>query len=413
MEARENPAVNVWQAVSPYYSYFGLSSNWSDGTPTSDDVLVFDGGVSNIGTIFPYTGGYQYAGLKFLNGYTGTVTLPADITFGGYWQTCGNTVQTAAYHTVTVTDTFQWTGGVINNGLNAATYDLKGITSGQIGTDSSTLYSGSKFVLEKNGSTGTVVQQTGVLHLPNGSDIEILADCELLQRQINAPVNSGFEIDTSGNVFVAGAGRFLSEGGKVPSVKVDPLGMLDVQKRNGKGGLTVTGKVPGSNWGVVSRGTIIVRNGETITATHGVAVTAGDFQTETAPNGVPQIVTINGRFSFEGNWIRLGLSNTLDGTELANAYSTLKVTKNADLLVGDFWTKLDATNNQNRDAIDTDEYLNCDSSFYIEPQSPAPAAGTNVLVSKNGFLSSINPTNADPTNFTMGRTASGKEWEVK
>ena len=59
LERRENPAANVWQPASPYYSYFYTSANWSDGTPTADDVLVFDGDVTGIGCAFPSASGQQ------------------------------------------------------------------------------------------------------------------------------------------------------------------------------------------------------------------------------------------------------------------------------------------------------------------------------------------------------------------
>jgi len=443
LEAREVLTVNTWIGVT---SNFHTASNWTDGVPTADDILVFSGLVatpietttndlvsivgddgplpippppppppppySNVSVTFPddTDADYEaaYAGIRILNGYGGTITFPTDQGFGEYTQNSGATSQ-AADTTISVTSTFGWVGGAINATSNTATMKLNGVTNGQIGEDTTTLSSGSNIVLD----SGATARQTGVLQLPNGSDVEILEDCELRQRQITAdpPPTAGFEIDGSGNVKVSG--RFLSEGGKVPSVKVEVGGTLDVERRGNKGGLTVTGKVPGGNFGVSSRGSIFLRNGETITADYGVEVTQGGFYTLSGFQ-IAQVATIDGRFVFEGDEIRLGLQNFLeDGTNLGASNTTLEVTKRTDLLSGDFKPKLDVNNVNNRDFIKTRKEFNCDTSFSIKPEAAAPAAGTLVLVSEDGFLTSLDPVNGDPTNFTMGRTPDGKKFEVK
>lgn len=429
---REVPAVNTWTGSGDDFSN---AAYWTDGVPTSDDILVFTGPVSpppvspppgfppvppvppppfsHASVTFPSTADLSYAGIRLLNSYGGTVTFPFNVSFGEWTQNSGATSQYADT-VVSVSNTFGWVGGAINTSTNAATMKLKGVLMGQIGEDTTSLSSGSKIVLDKNvGGIASYVQQTGVLQLLNDSDLDILGDCTLVQRQILAdpPPIAGFEIDGTGNVKVSG--RFLSEGGKVPSVKVEPSGVLDVERKFGKGGLTVTGKVPGSDWGVVSRGLITMRNGETLTATHGVAVTHGSFYIFSAFQ-IAQVATIDGRFSFEGDEIRLGLQNFLeDGTNLGHSNTTLKVTKRTDLLIGDFKPKLDVNDTEARDFIKTDKEFNCEPEFFIKPEAAAPAAGTLVLVSQDGFLSSNNPSNGDSTNFTMARTNDGKKFEVK
>lgn len=196
---REVPAVNIWQGTSDDFSN---AAYWTDGIPTADDILVLSGTPvqppsppppvgppvpnplpvtppsptnSNVSLTFPTSGGANYlssyAGIRILNGYTGTATFPANVGFGEWTQNSGATSQ-AADTTVTVTSTFGWVGGAINaSSGNAATMKLSSVTNGQIGEDATNLSTGSTLLLD---STSTV-QQAGVLNQLNGLPIRVAA----------------------------------------------------------------------------------------------------------------------------------------------------------------------------------------------------------------------------------------------
>ena len=172
------PAVNVWIGAS---DSFNTAANWTDGVPTADDTLVFTGPTSpppgppgpplppqysNHNVNFPTTSNLSFSAIEIKDGYSGSIYFPANISFGGYTQTTGATEQNFDT-TLTVTSTFNWTGGVVNNSSNTATYKLAGVPLGEIGTDDTTLSSGSKIVLDKN-SGGRVAALPGIEEHPVG-----------------------------------------------------------------------------------------------------------------------------------------------------------------------------------------------------------------------------------------------------
>jgi len=425
LEARENPAVNVWLGAA---DSFATARYWSDGVPTPDDVLVFTAtpvtvtlagkavlvSGSNQSLTFP-TSVLSFTGIRLLNGYAGTVTFPVGISFGEYTQNSGTTAQSSGT-VLSVSATFGWTGGTINNTGNAATYKLIG-ASGQFGEDTTTLSSGSKFVLD-NGATAT---QSGILNILNGQGIDVLAGAALYQQQLINQQNNKPAVNADGTVLTKG--EVYDKGGKLPSVKVDG-GSLWVQEK----GLEVTGKVPGEDWSVVvtttAGGTVRISSGETLKVAHGLYMNCatGSVYTNWADNG-PQTATIEGKFRIDDGTITLGEGRPVPNPNdvLSLVFSGLVVTENAELFGGTFKPQLNPQSSSGCDYIQANKKLDIDAAFKISPEyhvAGPPAYDTSawpVLVSGQGFTDGTNPTNGDEDHFTMARS-DGEDpltWVVK
>lgn len=409
LEAREVPAVNVWQGAA---DDFGDPDNWSDGVPTSDDILIFSGtsypidrfntvSGSNQSVTFPTTADLVYAGIEIVNGYSGTVTFPANISFGTYTQVCGATAQSAG-KMLTVTGTFSWTGGVVNNSVNLATYKFIGAT-GQIGTDDTDLSSGSSFLLGNLAGIGSYINQAGTLTLGNDSVVEVKAFSTFDQHRINAQIGAdGPKVLKDGvGTFYLDQGRLFSNGGEVPAVKIEG-GDLVVQGN----GLKVTDKVPGSTFGVrMDGGRIDIRNGSRLNATHGVYMLDGELTTTAVANVFP-MAWIEGALKVTDGNITIGTGN--DAT-----YSTLKVTGQVTLVEGNLHLKVDATNTMNVDNIQTDDKFDCWDMFSIVPHELNGAAPTNtqwvILESSiaNGFVGAMDISVATAHQANWDRSRNG------
>lgn len=415
------PAVNIWIGDSDAFNH---APYWTDGIPTSDDILVFTGPTSppppppgmpppppvppppysNADVSFPTTADLSFAGIRYENGYSGATYFPANISFGSYTQDTGTTEQ-AADKTLTVTSAFCWTGGDINATTNTATYKLAGVLGAQFGIDTSTLSSGSKIVLDKNvGNIGTSATQHGVLNVVG--TFEVLENCLLEVRQlIDQPGNKPKNLPTAGLVV---KGETTTQGAEFTSVKVIGAGVLDV-----RADIKVTDKVPGTDWGLIVDGTIdpvlVMKNFLVLEATHGVYIKNGQFIT-TYNQGVTQTPEIDGAFRIDAGKIELGVSDPVNVV----GYTTLTVTGRTYLWgTGKFHTRIDTANAGNRDAIHTKEKFNIGANFTIQPDTVANAAFSPVLVSDEGFTDNVDPNNPDPTKWEMQRDGTGKNFEVK
>lgn len=416
--------MNVWIGSS---DSFTTTAFWTDGVPTSDDTLVFTGPTSpppspplppwvpppppppysQQSVTFPTTADLSYAAIQFKDGYTGTVTFPANISFGGYNQTCGATAQSAD-KTLTVTTSFEWTGGVWNNTTNLATYKL--MAPGNIGTDTTSLSCGSKIVLDGTGDLAAYVNQAGVLNLGNGGGITVLEGGTYNMQQINVPVPTGGaepKIDNDGNMTLV-KGSVNIKHGTLKSVLING-GTLFVQED----GAEVTGTIPGSIWGVHATtldSKIVIRNGFTLKAAYDVYLEKGEMYTLAAPANGTQIATIDGGFYMNGGKLDLGRGN---GTSAAD-YSVLVVLVSAHLTGGTFATKLNANNTAQRDFISTGNMFYTYPDFKIEAiiHEGTGASGMkwDVLVSVNGFYNDIDddPGLIHPLIYAWGRRVGEK-----
>lgn len=347
-----------------------------------------------------------FAGIEISQTYTGTVTFLGDIGFGSYSQAGGTvdqpdgTALDPLNKKVSVGGTFMWTGGSIEG---PGTYHLQG-SGGRIGLDNS-LTTGSKFILDKSGPaslpTYSQITQSGTLSLTRDANIEIKSGF-LTQQRINGAasrpaITSLIGLTGDNGIIIRSEGMLTSHGGAVPSLLNDN-GRVYVTT----GGLEVTGKLPGSQWGFKMKGNGIteIKNGETLKAANGVYVESGRLETlfNLAAN---QIATIDGLFRMDGGTVQLGLAPD----EGHVGYSELHVKGRAELHGGTFKTKTDDNNRTDRDAIMTTDKLDTRAAFSILPFTNGPAGmGTPVLVSTLGFTTeSVDRGNPDNTKWIMER----------
>lgn len=363
LEAREVPATNYWQNIDTHSSN---PANWSDGVPTPDDGLVFrprldlappgEGGDPpppppppvSTGTTFPTTA-TQFAGIRFVSGYAGTVTLPVSITFGGCYQDCGATVQ-AGNTTLTAMTSFAWTGGAVNASGNAATYKLDGATGGVIGTETSSLTTGSTLTLEANGSIGTSASFAGTTWFDNEADLKINAFCQVLQQPVAPAVpveKKGKHTDpTKNTVYVYEGGKYVVDQLDQCGLGISILGgLLDIQS----GKLTASGKVNSTNNSItMDHGLIQIANGQDVEVTYGLSISNGTFKTFATATDVDPTVTITGDFTISGGGIIvLGMYPDNTGYKFAK----LKVIMTFTFAGGEFRAAVDAADGSKRDRI--------------------------------------------------------------
>lgn len=413
LEAREVPAINVWIGAS---DSFNTAAYWTDGVPTADDTLVFTGPTSpppsppggpplppippppysQQSVTFPTTSSQSYAGIEIKDGYTGTVTFPVSLSFGSYTQTTGSTAQYTET-TLTVTSTFNWTGGAVNATTNIATYHLTAVPLGIIGNDSSSLTSGSKIVLDKNvAGIGSSVQQAGVLSVVNGMWTEVLENSLLQMKQIQAVLPPGGNKPKNDHIVVKKGELQTFDGETIKSLKVEAGGKVSISAK----GLKVTDKVPGTNEGVyVTDGEITLAGGANLEATNDVYMNKGKLL------GVPdgdkdtfEEITITGGLSISDVTVRLTPANVTD-------YTKLIVTKTASMNNGTFEVGVKGNSNQKSDVIQAKKFDTA-SNFKIKvtEKDGNSQVGNNwdVLVSIDGF---VNETDI-PTSTAPGYTTS-------
>lgn len=199
LERRDNPALNVWLGTT---DSFTTASYWSDGVPTPDDILVFRGPIntstnpplpqsgSNTSVTFvsipppvPYAPD-TYAGVRIIDDYSGTLTIPFDIKFGEYTQTSGNT--STPGKNVTIDGSFSWKGGHLNTSSTAGEYRIA-VPLGVMDPNGGSVSSGSTIRLQANwaGIAGAVEMLAGDYTMRIGQSI-IVQDESILR--IKAPV---------------------------------------------------------------------------------------------------------------------------------------------------------------------------------------------------------------------------------
>lgn len=211
-------------------------------------------------------------------------------------------------------------------------------------------------------------------------------------------------------------GEAYSEGGKLPSVKVDG-GILEVLG----GGLEVTGKVTGTDWSVVvtatNGGQVWINTGETLKVAHGLQMNSqfGSINVLDV-GGVSQTATIDGQFRILQGSIRLNM-HAPEGDPEHN-YPNLLVTENAELWGGSFAPVINPLTSAECHFIKTNKKLDIASAFTIYPVysgnfPPYTAGAWPVLRSEEGFTDGINPTNGDPFDWDMYRSEDEKNWLVK
>jgi hypothetical protein len=201
LEARDVPAASYWNpAANPVTGIIDLNANavwsWTDANgnrshttaPDADDDLYFPGvGIpsssgQNSGPTYPTSicvvpagsayqgiylipppgssggGGYGTSGAQGVR-FEGPATVGTlDLRRGGIIQNPNGT-PSAESHTLTVTQHFNWTGGVLNSSAHAGTVKLVGVSDATIDAGATLLTNGSDLKL----TNGTVLSVGGVL----------------------------------------------------------------------------------------------------------------------------------------------------------------------------------------------------------------------------------------------------------
>lgn len=105
--------------------------NWSlNRPPLATDELVFDGDISSTSTTILRT---AYTGLRLIDGYSGTVTLSSFLTVEDFEMRSGALGQPMSNSPLTVTNSFVWTGGTLNNTTNTSTVKIVGVDNAEMG----------------------------------------------------------------------------------------------------------------------------------------------------------------------------------------------------------------------------------------------------------------------------------------
>ncbi|MBA4067984.1 MAG: hypothetical protein C0501_30630, partial [Isosphaera sp.] len=177
------PANLAWMPT--FGNDFGVAENWvhistglvSDDPPAQGDSLTFDGrsdadcvGMYGFGAdpMFP-----DYASFRLLSGYDGTVTLATGVSTDVFTLQSGSIAQGGSSANLSVSSTFTWTGGVLNNTPSNATVAILGGGQITLGGPGTTLTAGSTLAfgnLNPAGVVTTIISGAGDLLLNTTND---------------------------------------------------------------------------------------------------------------------------------------------------------------------------------------------------------------------------------------------------
>jgi hypothetical protein len=204
LEAREVPATLHWTgAVSEYVTD---PDNWQGGVlPQRGDDLIFDTGSRNCNALNPMQGGggpiegfssspYDFNSISVLSGYSGSVIVQGGILVGDLVLTGGDLRQpNGDLSTVTVANTFNWTGGTLNASTSRSTLAIRGGATATITPPTSgALVTGSTLSFEDDtststGSTGTF--KAGTIEWNNDAHWFIAAESEVVFDMTNGDLD--------------------------------------------------------------------------------------------------------------------------------------------------------------------------------------------------------------------------------
>lgn len=249
LEAREVPATFNWTgAVSTDAT---VAANWSSleepgGLPGEDDHLYFNAALvvtppGEVGGPPPSGSGVSvncdnlqslgsgFAGVYIGSSYTGTVTLGEALTFGEFDLANGAISQSASAYDLTVTGTFNWTGGVLNSSAALATFALNGATATIAPTGGGTVSLGSTIDFS-NGSITTL--KAGTLNVTK----------DAVELRVNG--YSTVKVDPGTNAYAVIGGLFATHLQIKPNANVTVLsGVLNAKSRvTNEGTFTLNGQ---------------------------------------------------------------------------------------------------------------------------------------------------------------------------
>jgi hypothetical protein len=368
---------------------FMTATNWSLGhIPIATETVVFDGDISTLSTTFDATDGTSFVGLQLIDGYSGLVTLPFNITFGDFDMRCGLIAQpNSATDDLTVTGTFKFTGGMLNNSANTGTVHIIGVANAEMGSVGATVWTGSTISLEKYGATGTVLNYAGITIFNNDADLDIGAACQAAPKDpptvpaLLPELKTGWVADATKNLItVKTDGEFPTRTGGQTNmgILVENGGTLLVSRENKTQGdyafLGKTSNDAGAPSVLVKHGGALkIRNGDKLTASNGVVI----GQTELPPPGTAlsaletlvrpeseggQVATIDGKLTVLSGVVQLGKPYG----DVGSHYSTLKVKDQVDFLGGTFKTSVMGGYPLLCDVIDTDKKIKFSATMVVD-----------------------------------------------
>ncbi len=468
LESREVPAVNIWLGGD---GDFLKPANWSAGhSPIASDDLTFDGSVSALSATLNPAAGSTFAGLHIKNGYPGLVKLPFDLTVTNFEQTSGlisqaasgstsnpqpppnptpptgpnvSTVSLALASTLTVTGTFQFTGGVLNNSENTGTVRIVGVPSAVMGMASNTVWTGSTIDLK----SGTMLGYSGTTIFNNDADLEIHSLCKAEPKEVPTVVaplpvltNGVTEDGTKNLIIVHNEGEKSSRTGGQSNmgIIVEKGGTLLVCREDKlKGDYKALGKTSNDAGApsvlVQPGGKLHIRNGDKLTATNGVVIgdtdglpalgtelpVAAELKTLVRPSAEgPQTATLDGQLTIVFGDVRLGLP--YGGVDAK--YATLVVTDKIDYQKGEYKAFVHGDDSTKHDMLHTNDTIKFGADVTVTPISVNPTKGFtwDVIEADKGLVGTTEPTTTagwtlQSANYTLpGATAAtGKRFVVK
>lgn len=349
LEAREVPAAFTWTgAVSTDAT---VAANWSSleepgGLPGEDDHLYFDATVSiGIPGSPPSPGGTSvncdnlqslgsgFAGVHIGATYTGTVTTGEALTFGVFDLANGAISQSASAYDLSVTGTFNWTGGTLNSTPSAAAVYLNGGGTITLPGGTNTLTTGSTLSFgSSSGEKLTTISGGGDLLLNGtGDGIFVNADAKVnTVVQVGSP-NAVKGVNNATKVLTLSGGAYWGYTGQGSAT----LG-LRVTNSSGifylrdQASVAIKGEQNdvdfALSWGY-SQGNVNandpslqITNGCVldVSATKGTSILSGRVQLvgNSALTAQQQVATIKGKFEFRGGTIGFHQTPTQIGDTL-------------------------------------------------------------------------------------------------
>lgn len=289
------------------------AANWSSmeepgGLPGEDDHLYFNaslvvnppgevggppspGGGLSVNCDNLQSLGDGFAGVHIGATYSGTVTMGEALTFGEFDLANGAISQSASAYDLTVTGTFNWTGGVLNSSTTAATFTLSGATATVSPGANNTITTGSTLNLVAR-ETGTGLVGTnatftsGEVLFANGLGLIIDSLCTA-NMQPNNPQSPKVDFRAS-NVELAGVTEINIKANGLLLVFSGTFDSKNIPLRIEGGSLEVQGTSTakfGGRVGGVEFGPPGAPNGPSVYLNNGqIGISQGG--TLTAPNGL-------------------------------------------------------------------------------------------------------------------------------
>jgi hypothetical protein len=334
LEWREVPATFLWTGAVSTNALD--AANWSSmeepgGLPGEDDHLHFTGGpVANPGELggppspppsSPSVNcdnlqslGTGFAGVHIEASYTGTVTMGEALTVGAFDLANGAISQSASAYDLTVTGTFNWTGGTLNSMPSAAVVYLNGGGAITLPGGNNTLTTGSTLSFGSSGGEKLTTISGGGNLLLNGTGDGIFVNAD---AKVNKVLQVGSDNAVKGvdnqlrTLTVATGAHWGYVGQGTATLELQVLNMGGTFLLQGQVNLAIKNFFNSANvFGYLQTvaaptSTLEIQNGSVldVSATKGADVSRGKVILVGNPAVAQQVATIKGKFEFRGGLI--------------------------------------------------------------------------------------------------------------